>query len=61
MRIVIEYYTREVPPGQRFPRRYEKHFTAPTATECMGKVNRYRENHDLAKYTRAEIIRVEDV
>lgn len=61
MKITLRYWKRK--DGMFAPdysQDYEKVFKGDNAAECMQKVKEYKRNHDLAKYTIAEIINVED-
>ena len=43
-----------------YNRRIEMVFTGKTAASCMNSVREYKARHDLAVYTEAEIINVQD-
>ena len=57
MKITLRYWKRTIPA---YTVSYDFVVTGSTAAECMREVHNFRMKHDLAKFTPAEIINVED-
>ena len=60
MTITIRFWHRNLDFKPDYNKEIEKRFTGENAAICMEKINRFRENHDLATYTPIQIINVED-
>lgn len=61
MKITIRYYRRN---QEDFSADYSQEhnicFTGYSAKSCMNQYVHYRKDHDLAKFTKTEIVNVED-
>lgn len=60
MTITVRFWRRKRDLEPDYNNKIEKQFQGENAAICMEKIMRFRENQNIAKYTRAEIINVED-
>ena len=60
MTITIRFWRRNRDFKPDYNKEIKQRFTGENAASCMEKINRFRENHDLAKFTHTEIVFVED-
>ena len=60
MTITLSYYKRKEDFKPDYSCKYLKKFSGDTAGECMRQVEEFKYTHNLAEYTRTEIINVED-
>lgn len=60
MTVTIRYWEKEKGSQINYHKRHERRFSGKNAKECMNQVRSYIYDHDLVKYTEAEIINIED-
>ena len=60
MKITIRFWKLHKDLFPDYNKRIEMTFTGKTAASCMNAVREYKARHDLAIYTEAEIINVQD-
>ncbi len=61
MIITIQFFERNAADfSPNHSKRFTRDFEGQTAAECMSAIDNYRNYHDLARYTRPEIINVAD-
>lgn len=60
MTITLSYYKRKEDFSPDYSCQYHNRFFGDTAKECMRQVREFEHTHNLDKYTRTEIINVED-
>lgn len=54
--VVVEWYERKKDWSPDYDKRYHTTIRGETPSECMQQVKALKYNHDVVKYTRAEIV-----
>ena len=60
MKITVRYWELYTNLEPNYNRRHERFFKGKSARECMWEISNFKMQHDLSRYTSAEIINVED-
>lgn len=56
--LYCEWYGRHEDMTPNYDEKHHGNIHGETPADCMAKLEAFRENHDLSKYTRVEIIKV---
>lgn len=60
MKLVIQWYDRKPNFDADYSKEHHGTFYGSSADDCMKQYNEWRQNHDICRFTRSEIIYIYD-